>query len=73
MNKKVVYEFEVGDTVMFKVSFKNPSCGIVGREGTTAKITGLAPAYRGVPHYYLDGDESTCYHANCFAGRYEES
>lgn len=72
MTNKVVYKFEVGDTVMFKVSFKNPSSGLVGREGATAKVTGHALAYRGVPHYYLDEDESTCYPENCFAGRYEE-
>jgi hypothetical protein len=57
---------------MFKVSFKNPSCGLVGREGTTAKVTGLAKAYNNKPHYYLDGDETTVYPESLFVGRYEE-
>jgi hypothetical protein len=70
--RNITYKYEVGDTVMFKVSFKNPSCGLVGREGTTAKVTGIAPAYNNKPHYYLDGDETTVYPETCFAGRYEE-
>ena len=69
----IIYKYEVGDTVMFKCSFKNPSCDLVGREGTTSKVTGLAKAYNNKPHYYLDGDDTVCYHENCFAGRYEDN
>lgn len=71
--KIINYKYEVGDTLMFKSSFKNPSCDLVGREGTTSKVTGLAPAYNNKPHYYLDGDDTVCYHENCFAGRYEDN
>jgi hypothetical protein len=70
--RNITYKYEVGDTVMFKVSFKNPSCGLVGREGTTAKVTGLAKAYNNKPHYYLDGDETTVYPESLFSVRYEE-
>ncbi len=68
----IVHKYEVGDTVMFKVSFKNPSCGLVGREGTTARITGIAPSYNNKPHYYLDCEEGTVYPESLFVGRYEE-
>lgn len=71
--EKINYKYKVGDTVIFKSSFKNPSCGLVGREGTTAKITGIAKAYNNKPHYYLDGDDTVCYHENLFAGRYEDN
>ncbi len=70
--RNITYKYEVGDTVMFKVSFKNPSCGLVGREGKTAKVTGLAKAYNNKPHYYLDGDETTVYPESLFSGRYED-
>ena len=68
----LIYKYEVGDIVMFKSSFKNPSCGLVGREGTTAKVTGIAKAYNNKPHYYLDNEEDVIYPESCFAGRYEE-
>lgn len=71
--EKINYRYEVGDTVIFKFSFVRPSCGLVGREGTTAKITGIAKAYNNKPHYYLDGDDTVCYHENLFAGRYEDN
>lgn len=70
----IIYKYEIGDTVMFKSSFRKPcSCGLEGREGTTAKITGIAKAYNNKPHYYLDGDDTVCYHENLFAGRYEDN
>lgn len=71
--EKINYRYEVGDTVIFKSSFVRPSCGLVGREGTVAKISGKALAYNNKPHYYLDGDDTVCYHENLFAGRYEDN
>ena len=68
----VVHKFEVGDTVLFKHKFINPSCGLVGREGTFAKITGIAPSYNNKPHYYLDKEEGVVYPEDLFVGRYEE-
>ena len=66
----IVHKYEVGDTVLFKHKFTNPSCGLVGKEGTWAKITGIAPSYNNRPHYYLEGSDSV-YPENLFVGRYE--
>jgi hypothetical protein len=63
------YKYIVGDIVMFKVSFRNPT--LANKAGQTAKISGLALAYNNEPHYYLDG-EVAIYPESCFAGRYEE-
>ena len=66
----VTYNFEVGDIVLFKTSFKNDP-DLIMRAGTAAKISGLAPAFDNAPHYYLEG-ETAIYPETCFAGRYEE-
>lgn len=66
----IVHKYEVGDTVLFKHKFTNPSCGLVGKEGTWAKITGIAPSYNNRPHYYLESSDSV-YPENLFVGRYE--
>ena len=63
------YKYQVGDTVMFKVSFKNQT--LRDKIGTVAKIVGLALAYNNEPHYYLEGEEAI-YPESCFSGRYEE-
>ena len=42
--ENIIHKYEVGDEVLFKSKFTNPSCGLVGREGTWAKITGIAPS-----------------------------
>jgi hypothetical protein len=70
--KNIVHKYEVGDEVLFKSKFTNPSCGLVGREGTWAKITGIAPSYNNKPHYYLDNEEGVVYPETLFVGRYEE-
>ena len=54
----IVHKYEVGDTVLFKHKFTNPSCGLVGKEGTWAKITGIAPSYNNRPHYYISATDS---------------
>ena len=68
MVKVIIYKYSVGDTVKFKNKFTNPSCGLVGREGTTATITGLAKSYNNKPHYYLDCEEGTVYPESLFTG-----
>ena len=65
----MVHKYKVGDVVFFKSKFTNPSCGLEGREGTSAKITGLVPSYNNKPHYYLDIEEGTVYPENLFVGR----
>ena len=70
--ENIVHKFEVGDEVLFKSKFTNPSCGLVGREGTWAKITGYTKAYSNIPTYYIDNDTTTAYPEYCFVGRYEE-
>lgn len=65
-------KYEIGDTVMFKVSFKNPTCGLADKAGQTAKITGYTKAYSNTPTYYIDNDTTTAYPEYCFSGRYEE-
>ena len=66
----IVHKYEVGDEVLFKSKFTNPTCDLVGREGTWAKIRGIAPSYNNKPHYYLEGDTSV-YPETLFVGRYE--
>lgn len=68
----IVHKFNIGDTVLFKHKFTNPTCGLVGREATWAKITGIAFSYNNKPHYYLDGDDTTVYPESLFVGRYED-
>ena len=68
----IVHKYEVGDEVLFKSKFDRPSCGLVGREGTWAKITGIAPSYNNKPHYYLDNEEGVVYPETLCGGRYEE-
>ena len=43
--KNIIYKYNVGDYVRFKDKFSSPTTGLVGREGTIAKITGIAFAY----------------------------
>jgi hypothetical protein len=66
--KDITYKYNVGDYVRFKDKFSSPTTGLVGREGTIAKITGIAPSYNNKPHYYLDNNISTVYTEGCFAG-----
>jgi hypothetical protein len=42
---------------------------LVGREGTTAVITGAALPYNNKPHYYINGNTSEAYAESCFAGK----
>lgn len=69
----VTYKYNVGDYVRFKDKFSSPSTGLVGREGTIAKITGIAPSYNNKPHYYLDNNICGAYRESCFAGLATES
>ena len=71
--KNITHKYKVGDFVRFKDKFSSPTTGLVGREGTIAKITGIAPSYNNKPHYYLDGNISTVYTEGCFAGLATES
>ena len=68
----VVHKFEVGDEVLFKSKFTRPSCGLEGREGTWAKITGIAPSYNNKPYYYIDNIKGEVFAETLFVGRYEE-
>lgn len=71
--RNITYKYNVGDYVKFKSKFSSPTCGLVGREGTIAKITGLAPSYNNKPHYYLDNNICGAYRESCFAGLATES
>lgn len=71
--KIITHKYKAGDYVRFKDKFSSPTTGLVGREGTIAKITGIAPSYNNKPHYYLDGNISTVYTEGCFAGLATES
>lgn len=71
--KNIIYKYNVGDYVKFKDKFSSPTTGLVGREGTIAKITGLAPSYNNKPHYYLDNNICGAYKESCFAGPATES
>jgi hypothetical protein len=66
--RNITYKYNVGDYVKFKDKFSSPTTGLVGREGTIAKITGLAPSYNNKPHYYLDNNICGAYKESCFAG-----
>lgn len=48
------YKYKVGNYVKFKSKLTNPTCGLVEKAGTVAKITGFAPPYN-EPHYYING------------------
>jgi hypothetical protein len=69
----ITYKYNVGDIVKFKDKFHSPTCGLVGREGTTAKITGLAPSYNNKPYYYLDNNICGAYRESCFVGLASEA
>jgi len=72
--RNITYKYNVGDYVRFKDKFNSPSStGLVGREGTIAKITGIAPSYNNKPHYYLDNNICGAYRESCFAGLATES
>jgi hypothetical protein len=65
----IAYRYSVGDTVKFKVRFHpSASCELKKLAGSTAKITGYAPAYNNRPHYHLNGVNSTAYPETCFSG-----
>lgn len=66
------FKYNAGDYVRFKSKFTNPTCGLVGREGTTAKITGRALPYNNKPHYYLEGEEAI-FPESCFVGLASET
>ena len=69
----MTFKYNTGDTVKFKDKFVRPSCGLVGREGTTAVITGVALPYNNKTHYYINGNTSEAYAESCFAGKAAES
>ena len=71
--KTVNHKFNVGDYVRFKNKFPSPTTGLVGREGTIAKITGIAPSYNNKPHYYLNNNICGAYRESCFARLATES
>ena len=62
------YKYNAGDYVKFKSKFTNPTCGLVWRAGTIAKITGIAKAYNNRPHYYVNDVEDEVFPESCFAG-----
>lgn len=62
------YKYSIGDYVKFKSKFTNPTCGLVGREGTVAKITGYAYSYNNKPHYYINKVAGEVFPESCFAG-----
>lgn len=66
--KNIAPKYNVGDYVRFKDKFNSPTTGLVGREGTIVKITGIAPSYNNKPHYYLDNNTCGAYKESCFAG-----
>jgi hypothetical protein len=66
------HKYNAGDYVRFKSKFHSPTCGLVGREGTTAKIAGRALPYNNRPHYYLEGEEAI-FPETCLAGLATES
>ncbi len=68
----IIHKYEIGDKVLFKARFTNPSCGLVWRAGTVAEITGYAPSYNNKPHYYVNGVDDEAFPERVFAGRYEE-
>lgn len=65
---KIQHKYNVGDYVRFKDTFEVPTTGLKGREGTVAKITGIAPSYDNQNHYYLNGQERVVYRDTLFAG-----
>ncbi len=71
--KEVIYKYNVGDYVRFKDKFSSPTTGLVGREGTIAKVTGIAFAYNNKPHYYINDIEGEVFTETCFAGLATES
>lgn len=71
--RNVTYKYSVGDYVRFKSKFTNPTCGLVWRAGTIAKITGIAKAYNNKPHYYVNGVEDEVFPESVFAGLATES
>lgn len=66
--KNIKHKYKVGDYVRFKDKFSSPTTGLVGREGTIVKITGLAPSYNNKPYYYIDNNICGAYKESCFAG-----
>ena len=70
--RNITYKYNVGDYVKFKDKFSSPTTGLVGREGTVAKITGIAPSYNNKPYYYLNGSTEEVFAESVFAGRYED-
>ena len=71
--ENIIYKYKVGDYVKFKDKFSSPTCGLVGREGTIAKITGIAFAYNNKPHYYINDIDGEVFTETCFAGLATES
>lgn len=71
--KTVNHKFKVGDVVKFKDKFHSPTCGLIGRGGTTAKITGIAPSYNNRPYYYLNNTTCGAYKESCFVGLASEA
>ena len=67
------YKYNVGDCVKFKSKFTNPSCGLVGRAGRVAKITGRALPYNDRPHYYINNVKDEVFPESVFAGSATES
>lgn len=71
--RNITYKYNVGNYIRFKSKFTNPTCGLVWRAGTVAKITGIAKAYNNKPHYYVNGVEDEVFPESVFAGLATES
>lgn len=69
----ITYKYNLGDYVKFKDKFHSPTTGLVGRESTIVKITGLAFAYNNRPHYHINNIEGEVFAESCFAGLATES
>lgn len=69
----IYHKYNVGDYIKFKSKFTNPSCSLVRRAGTIAKITGYALPYNDKPHYYLNNVEDEVFPESCFVGLATES
>jgi hypothetical protein len=65
------HKYFIGDKVKFKDKFYRPTCGLVGREGETVEITGIAPSYNNKPHYYINNVQGAVYPETVFAGLVE--
>lgn len=59
------YKYKIGNYVIFKTKFTDPTCEFEERAGTVAKITGFAPPYN-KPHYYINGVKDEAFPETAF-------